>query len=331
MPPGKKRANRMRIPIDLEKVFQVACNTDIHTLIIGDTGTGKTTLAKKIHENSQRKSKPFVVVNLATLHEGTLESELFGHERGAFTGADSKRMGRLELADRGTIFLDEIGELSPRLQARLLEFLQSRTIIPVGSNREIRLDVRVIAATHKNLIYSVKKGIFREDLFHRLRVIQLYLKPLVSRRDDFDSILLECLRDLSANQKKRAIQQISPAVLEIFENYSWPGNVRELRNVLEYAIAASEGPEIRVSNLPDWFIENYSASKLGTEDISPPLGTIEVPLHFDFQTTMEGVEKEFLKRALSRNGGRICRTAQQIRMSKTTLLRRIRAYNLKLH
>lgn len=321
----------MRIPRDLEKVFQVACNTDIHTLIIGDTGTGKTTLARKIHESSQRRGKAFVVVNLATLHEGTLESELFGHERGAFTGADLKRIGRLELADGGTIFLDEIGELSLRLQARLLEFLQSRTITPVGSNREIRLDVRVIAATHKNLIDSVKKGDFRKDLFHRLRVIQFYLKPLVNRGDDFSSILQECLCDLSRDERKGGVEKISSFVKEKFENYSWPGNFRELRNVLEYAIAASEGTEIRVSHLPEWFIEGYSTSKMTTESVPAPLGTMEVPLYLDFQATMEGVEKEFIKRALSRNGGRICRTAQQIRMSKTTLLRRIRAYNLKLH
>ncbi len=155
--------------ISFERLLKIAHLGDSTVLITGQTGTGKSTLAKKIHLESRRKDRPFVAINLATLHEGVLESELFGHEKGAFTGADQRRIGRLELANAGTVFLDEVSELSPRLQARLLEFIQSKTIVPVGGNKEIQLDIRVVAATHKDLDLAVRKGDFREDLFHRLR------------------------------------------------------------------------------------------------------------------------------------------------------------------
>ena len=184
----------MKLSEDLLNTYKIACNSNSTVLITGDTGTGKTHLASMIHNNSTKKGKPFVVVNLATLHEGTLESELFGHEKGSFTGAEHKRIGRLEAAQGGTVFLDEIGELSPRLQSRLLEFLNSKTIVPVGSNRELQLDVRVIAATHKNLQVAVKNKEFREDLFHRLRVISLKLLPLRERYEEFDGIVHDCLR-----------------------------------------------------------------------------------------------------------------------------------------
>jgi DNA-binding NtrC family response regulator len=309
--------------------LKIATKGMANVLITGPTGSGKTCLARKIHEGSARRAKPFVTVNLATLHDGTLESELFGHERGAFTGADQRRMGRLELAQGGTVFLDEVGDLSLRLQARLLEFLQSRIITPVGSNREIRLDVRVIAATHRDLPRAIARGEFREDLFHRLRVISIPLRSLTERNDEFDQLVHATLAELCA-QNPRSILRISEQVAARFETYSWPGNLRELRNVLEYAVLAADGEEILSEHLPQWFLDDEKQRKLGSfssEDISD-LERFFVGL--DYQAAISGFEKSYLERALLRNRGRINHTARTIGMNKTTLLRRMKAYGLNV-
>ncbi len=311
----------------LDKQMKIACDTDCNILITGDTGTGKSVLARKIHENSSRKSNPFILVNLATLHEGTLESELFGYEKGAFTGAERRRVGRLEMAHGGTVFLDEIGELSGKMQARLLEVLQSRTIIPIGSNREIKLNVRVIAATHRDLAKAVKMGQFREDLFHRLRVVSIHLKSLRERSDEFEVLLKNCLRDVSQDVGCN-LSNMTSEVQELFRSYSWPGNLRELRNVLEYSIRAAEGSVIKIEDLPTWFTTESKQQIIGKSPHSRILGVTEVPLTLDFRATLENFQKEYLQFALSRNGGRICRTAHEIGLSKTTLIRRIRAYGL---
>lgn len=315
----------MNISADLSKLFHMATQFDSTVLITGPTGTGKSTLAKQIHLHSKRRSKPFICVNLATLHEGVLESELFGHEKGAFTGADQKRVGKLELAQGGTVFLDEVSELPPRLQARLLEFLQSRTLCPVGSNKEVCLDVRIIAATHKNLERAVARNEFREDLFHRLRVISVPMKSLKERCDEFDSLIHDCLKDVSS-KTGRTIFRITPPVAEKFETYSWPGNLRELRNVLEYAVISSAGNEISVSDLPYWFLNSQGEDTKNLD--SAILGLAEVPLSLNYQETFERFEKEYLQRALSRYRGRINRTARETGINKTTLIRRLRAYGI---
>ncbi len=317
----------MNLSSDLSKLFNIAAQSDATVLITGSTGTGKTTLAKKIHSQSKRSREAFVSVNLATLNEGLLESELFGHERGSFTGADRKRSGKLELAHRGTVFLDEVGELSPRMQARLLEFLHSKVISPVGSNQDIHLDVRIVAATHRNLAQSVARGEFREDLFHRLRVISFPLKPLKERVDELDELIHCSLAEVGQFYRK-SIFKLSPAVAERFESYSWPGNIRELRNVLEYAVLACETGEIQLEDLPAWM--QVESSPIPMESVHAVLGVAEVSLSLDFQDTLVRFEKEYLRRALSRNGGRINRTARQIGVNKTTLLRRIRAYGMNL-
>jgi DNA-binding NtrC family response regulator len=268
---------------------------------------------------------------LATLNEGVLESELFGHEKGSFTGADQKRIGKLELAQGGTVFLDEVGELPLRLQARLLEFLQSRTISPVGSNREVRLNVRIIVATHRDLKVSVSRGEFREDLFHRLRVIAFQMKALRERAEDFDLLVHQAIREF-CQQSGKTILRLSEGAAEVLEKYSWPGNIRELRNVLEYAVMASETQEIGLSDLPGWMMQSDSLIEETPEAIDgrafPVLGTAQVTLTLDYRGTFQRFEKEYLQRALSRNGGRINRTAREIGLNKTTLLRRARAYRL---
>jgi DNA-binding NtrC family response regulator len=265
-------------------------------------------------------------VNLASLHEGTFESELFGHERGAFTGADYRRVGKLEAAQGGTVFLDEVGELSPRLQARLLEFLQSRTLSPLGSNREVRLDVRVIAATNRNLAASVAKGEFREDLFHRLRVISIELKSLNERCDEFGDLVHKVLQDVCAANGK-SVLRISPSVAEAFERYSWPGNLRELRNVLEYAVLASENGEIETSHLPAWFGEDPLAQLKCAEKTSEDQA-IHAFLGLDYPSAIEGFERLYLETQLEKRLWRINRTAREIGLNKTTLLRRIRSHGL---
>jgi transcriptional regulator with PAS, ATPase and Fis domain len=312
--------------------YRMAIKSDSHVLIAGETGTGKTSLAYQIHQQSPRRSFPFITINLATVHEGTLESELFGHERGAFTGADQKRVGKLQLAHGGTLFLDEIGELPLRLQARLLEFLQSKRICPVGSNREIQLDVRVIAATHRNLDDAVRAKSFREDLYHRICVIPLRLKSIREQEEDLDSIMNRVLEEV-CRRLQQEVPKLSTEVRECFLEYSWPGNYRELSNVLEYAVLAhEEGEEITVLDLPGPFLEKKQAQKGGVGVIQggTGLGCLEIPMTLDYRSALCTFEKEYFRRMLYRNSGKITRTAKQIGLPKSTLLRRIRAYELTL-
>ena len=314
---------------DLNSLFRMASQSDVHVLISGETGTGKSLLARRIHEQSSRKAYPFVEINLATLHEGTLESELFGHEKGAFTGANEKRMGRLELAQNGTVFLDEVGELSLRLQARLLDFLQTKKIVSVGGNREIRLNVRVIAATHRDLRKLVFSGNFREDLLYRLRVLEISLPPLRERIEELSELIHSCLARACA-KAKRSILKISEGAAEWFEVYSWPGNIRELENVLDYAVLASSDAEIGLEDLPFWLFQGKE--KKGEADLlspaSPYYGTFQVFLTENYQETLDSIEKEYLSRAFERHRGRVTRVAERIGLNKSTLSRRLKKFDL---
>ena len=230
----------------LRRVDQVA-PTDSSVLIYGETGTGKELIARAIHDRSARKDRPLVKVNCSAISAGLVESELFGHVKGAFTGAVERRIGRFELADGGTLFLDEVGELPLETQVKLLRVLQEREFEPVGSNRSVRVDVRIIAATNRNLRESITAGSFRSDLFYRLNVFPLDVPPLRERRSDIPQLAMFFLSRYSRNLGKK-MEGISAAATERLKNYLWPGNVRELQNVIERALILSHGPILELDS-----------------------------------------------------------------------------------
>lgn len=225
------------------RLLQKVEKTNMMVMITGESGTGKEVIAKSIHYNSARRREPFVAVNMGAIAEDLIESELFGHEKGAFTGADSKRLGKFEEANRGTIFLDEIGEMDINLQTKLLRVLQESTITRVGSNKEIKLDVRVLAATNKNLGQMVKEGKFREDLFFRLQGFLIHLPPLRERGNDIIILAMHFLKDF-IQQNRLGTKTFTKSVLENFLEYKWPGNVRELKSVVERAAIIADSESI---------------------------------------------------------------------------------------
>lgn len=329
----------------VEEVFTatvaLAKRCDASLLILGQTGTGKSTLARKIHDEGSRSSGPFVNMNLASLHDETMESTLFGHERGAFTGADRTRVGRLELADHGTLFLDEIGELPLALQSRLLEFLQTKVVTPLGSNRERQVDVRVICATNRDLKADVRAGKFREDLYHRIRVLGIELGSLESFDDEeFSQVIHSTLERICAKNGAK-VMRIEKEVAELFECYSWPGNFRELENVLEVAVLTSLDRVIKFGDLPPWFIESVNAEPsfrldhdvVIREERKPGgvLASAEVPVSQSYLKTMEKFESAVLKYFILRNGGNLARAARETGLSKATFYRKANDYRLLSH
>jgi len=245
---GAVVGNSTAIRSVLKKAEQVAC-TDSAVLILGETGTGKELIAHVIHEMGRRKDRPMVRVNCAALPATLIESELFGREKGAYTGALAREIGRFELADKSTIFLDEIGELPLELQSKMLRVLQEGEFERLGSTKTIRVDVRVIAATNRNLPVLVKEGKFRQDLFYRLNVFPIVVPPLRDRREDIPALVWHILKDLGKRMGQR-IEGVHPASMREFQKYSWPGNVRELRNVIERNLILNAGPVFRAES-PD--------------------------------------------------------------------------------
>ncbi len=323
---------------DLQAWVSRAVASDSTVLITGATGTGKSTLAAEIHRRGNRREGPFVPVNLASLHEATIESTLFGHERGAFTGADRARVGRLELADRGTLFLDEIGELSLPLQARLLEFLQSRKLTPLGSNRERTIDARLICATHRDLETDVKRGRFREDLFHRIRVLDLALPGLAEMEgESFACVIHDAIEGVSEKVGKK-ILGISGSVAELFECYSWPGNFRELENTLEAALLACSTSELQTSDLPRRFIERVRAEPVFMWDREVSfrverggrevLAAANVPVSRSYIKTMKKFEMAILRFYMERHRGNLARAAREAGLPRATFYRKV--HNLGL-
>ncbi|MGI8965764.1 MAG: sigma-54 interaction domain-containing protein, partial [Limisphaerales bacterium] len=287
-------------------------------LILGESGTGKELIAKAIHQLSPRARQPLVTVHCAALSSTLLESELFGHEKGAFTGAHEKRLGRFEQAQAGTLFLDEIGEIDPTLQIKLLRFLGERTFERVGSNKTLSADVRLIAATNRNLAALIKAGKFREDLFFRLSVVEITLPPLRERLTDVPLLAQSFLREF-AQENGKNINDFTAEALEALMNYSWPGNVRELRTAIEHGVVLCRGSKISLKDLPTSIQANKQTFASGT-------GATETDQN---NLTITEVEKKLIIRALQEAGGNRTLAAKKIGLSRRTLHRKLHTYHLE--
>jgi DNA-binding NtrC family response regulator len=290
--------------------------TDTAVLIRGESGTGKELVAHAIHFNSRRKEKPFIKVNCAVFAEGVLESELFGHEKGSFTGAAGKRIGRFELANGGSIFLDEIGDIKPATQVKLLRVLQEKEFERVGGTESLKVDVRVIAATNKNLEEAIKKGEFREDLFFRLNVVPIQVPPLRERGEDIEKLAYYFLNRYSAETNKK-IAKIDPKAVELMRRYNWPGNVRELENAVQRAVVLADGETLYPSNLP-LDIQSHQRNQM-----QPNLGE-EATL----TQRVERYERELIMKALERSGHVQTQAAKTLGINRTALIYKLKKYEL---
>ena len=301
----------------LDTVKKVALSNSA-VLVNGESGTGKELVARAIHFNSPRHDKPFVKVNCAALPESLLESELFGHERGAFTGAVQERKGRFEIADGGTIFLDEIGDIPPALQVKLLRILQEKEFERIGSNRTRRVDVRIVAATNRNLEKMLEKGEFREDLFYRLNVIRIEIPPLRSRREDVFPLAIHFLNK-SARQVGKPIRGIDDDAVQMLKSYDWPGNVRELENLVERAVVLAEGPKLTLADFPAEI-----ARSVPTEAVRRGAQESEA-----LPDRMGRMEMESLKEALSEAGGNKSEAARLLGLARSTFLSKLKKWGLE--
>lgn len=312
-------SKKMREIFDLiNRLAQV----DTTVLIRGENGTGKELVARAIHSNSPRKHGEFVAINCGAIPESLMESELFGHEKGAFTGANERKIGRFQLANKGTIFLDEIGELRPDLQVKLLRVLQEKRFTPVGSNREVASNARVIAATNRNLEKMIEEHGFREDLFYRLNVMPIFLPPLRERLDDLENLISQFVRRFN-RKMNRQITGFATEALDLMRKYRWPGNIRELENLIERSFIIENGNVIQAASLPD----SVRTQTNGEVNFDLP-GSYQGPL--DFDRFKEETEKEFIVQALRANRGRINQTVAQANIPKNTLLRKIKKYSINV-
>lgn len=315
--------------------------SDACVLILGESGTGKELVARAIHQSSPRASRPFVAVNCAALPENLLESELFGHEKGAFTGAHARKPGRFEMADRGTILLDEIGDMPLLLQAKLLRVLEEKAIQPLGATRQLPVDVRILAATNRDLRDLVKKGAFREDLFFRLSVIPLHLPPLRERPEDIPLLANHFLKEFNDRHGK-GFRQISPEAIRLLAGYSWPGNVRELRNVIEQVIVLNDDRVLLPGHLPPQLAEGHEpVERPRGANEAPVEAPGEVPVKAPVEALMEAplknridalatkVEAEMIRDALARCGGNRTRAAEMLKISRRTLQLKMKALGLR--
>jgi DNA-binding NtrC family response regulator len=302
---------------ELRQFIQTVAPTDATVLILGESGTGKELIAGALHNLSNRSAANYVRINCAAIPETLLESELFGHEKGAFTGALKQKPGRVEEADSGTIFLDEIGDMSRPLQAKLLRFLEDGTFTRVGGNEELRVNVRLIAATNRDIIDAIRQNHFREDLFHRLNVVQFRPAPLRERGDDIELLAAHFLKQFSLSLNK-PIERLSKGAVAKLMTHHWPGNVRELRNVIERAVILETTSEIRPENLPDFHLE----SRLRKD------GGSVLPSAQSLDEYMASYEREVIMTALEQNHYSLTRTAEQLKISRHALRYRMQRLNI---
>ena len=289
--------------IKISNLIEQVAPSKTSVLILGENGVGKEVIANLIHDFSNRKSNPFIKVHCAALSENLLESELFGHEKGAFTGAIKEKKGRFELANKGTIFLDEIGEISPNIQVKLLRVIQEKSFERVGGEKTINVDVRIIAATNRNLKKEVEEGRFREDLYYRLNVVQITVPPLRERKEDILLMMSSFIQNFSEENDKN-IKEITKKAKTALYNYNWPGNVRELKNVLEAAVVLSKDGVIDINDLPPY---------LKNEDEQGNFLKIKMP------ATMDEIEKEAIISTLALANGNKSKTAEMLNMNRKTL------------
>ena len=307
----------------IQKVFELiekVADTDSTVLITGESGTGKELIAKAIHYNSYRRDNPMVVINCGAIPEALLESELFGHERGAFTGAHKSRIGRFELANEGTIFLDEIGDMSPNLQVKLLRVLQEQKFERVGSTRTIKVDIRIIAATNKNLISAVNKSTFREDLYYRLNVIPIKVPPLRHRKSDIPLLVDFFLKKFN-EEKRKYVKEFSPEAMDALRQYDWRGNVRELENLVERVIILANGDEIELEDIP-------ASMKGRARTIESLEATIPPKDGIPFDHAVEEYEKRLILQALSETDWITTKAAKLLNINRTTLIEKMKKKRL---
>ena len=318
----------------MTKIFQtlpLLAQSDSAILITGETGTGKDMLAEAIHQASDRAKGPFVKVNCGALPETLLESEIFGHQKGAFTGAVENKPGRFRLAHNGSLYLTEIGDLPLPLQAKLLTFLDDKVVYPLGSARGFQTDVRVIAATHRNLDLMVKERKFREDLMFRLNVVRLHLPPLRDRGDDI-RLILDHFINIFATRFRKNIKGLSKRVLKILLEYPFPGNVRELRNIIEYAVNICPKGQIQFTHLPAYLSDtkrpyDHSASDTG-EEKEWTASFVKTNSEQSSQKTWASLERDMIIEALVKSKGRRNKTAEMLGWGRSTLWRKIKQYNI---
>jgi DNA-binding NtrC family response regulator len=294
----------------LERVRRVA-PTDTTVLITGETGTGKELVARAIHRQSRRAARPFVAAHLAAIPEGLVASELFGHERGAFTGAERVRIGRFELADRGTLFLDEISELPAHVQVSLLRVLQEGQVERMGGNQIRRVDVRVIAATNRDLDKAMHEGMFRPDLFYRVNVLPIHLPPLRERRDDIETLAAHFLTHI-ASRLGRCFDRIEPASLDRLRAFAWPGNIRQLQNVIEQCAVLCDGPQLYVPESA--LMARRAAAPASTQDVS---------------LTLEDLKRRHIRQVLTFTGGSMPRAAAMLGIDRRSLYRMVERYRIE--
>ncbi len=304
---------------DVFELISHVAQTISTVLIFGETGTGKELVARAVHEASPRRGNPFVAVNCAALPESLLESELFGHEKGAFTSAVGQRKGRFELADKGTIFLDEIGEIPLPMQAKLLRVLQERRFERVGGTQTIEIDVRVIAATNRDLLKLAKEGKFREDLYYRLNVVKIDLPPLHERPEDIPLLAANFTQRFS--RPGAPPKSIAPEAMELLLQHRWPGNIRELENAIERATVTSRDDVIRPENLPAEILKPTRPKYQLPVDLSRPLTD-------QLNELTSAFEERYLRRALKRTRGHIGRTARLTGLSRRTITDKIALYQI---
>ncbi|MDP6625093.1 MAG: sigma-54 dependent transcriptional regulator [Nitrospinota bacterium] len=288
--------------------------------ILGESGTGKELVARAIHSRSSRKNNPFIYISCGAIEENLLLSELFGHKKGAFTGAISDKKGLLEEADGGTFFLDEIGEAPPAFQVKLLRVLQDKEFKRVGDTKNIKVDVRFISATNKNLLELTKKGLFREDLYYRLHVMPVELPPLRERKEDIPILAEGFLKRFSGNNK-RNIKGFNPGTMEFLERFDWPGNVRELENVIERAVALESSDMVQIKSLPESVTTFDGVSELRMPKLSDD--------GIDLEEYVEKIEKELITMALNRTNGVLNKAASLLNLSFRSFRYRLQKYNIK--